>query len=116
MFKKRDEMVKEIRERMRGGKGSVEISHVFSQDEMKGKCRLFAKIILEPGCSIGMHTHDREEEVYYIISGKGTVDDNGDIHMLKSGDAVKTGDGAYHAIENTGAETLEMLAVILLFD
>lgn len=116
MLKKQDEMVKEIKERMRGGKGSVELTHAFTQEEFIGKCRLFARVVLEPGCSIGMHTHDREEEVYYIISGKGTVDDNGDIYMLKPGDAVKTGNGSYHAIENTGTETLVMIAVILLFD
>jgi mannose-6-phosphate isomerase-like protein (cupin superfamily) len=77
---------------------------------------LFARLTLEPGCSIGMHTHDREEEVFYIISGKGTVDDNGNIYMLKPGDAVKTGDGAYHALENTGTETLVIMAAIILFE
>lgn len=79
MLKRVEEMKKEIRERMRDGKGSVELQHVFIQDELTGKCRLFARVTLKPGCSIGTHTHDREEEIYYIISGTATVDDNGEI-------------------------------------
>jgi mannose-6-phosphate isomerase-like protein (cupin superfamily) len=116
MLKRQDEMTSETRDRMRGGKGSVNIRHIFSQEEFDGKCRLFARITLEPGCSIGEHVHDREEEVFYIISGTGTVNDNGKTSVLMPGDAVKTGNGAFHSIENTGTEPLVMLAVILLFE
>ncbi|HOQ75440.1 MAG TPA: cupin domain-containing protein [Thermoclostridium sp.] len=116
MLKRVEEMKKEIRERMRDGKGSVELQHVFIQDELTGKCRLFARVTLKPGCSIGTHTHDREEEIYYIISGTATVDDNGEIRTLRPGDAVLTGNGAYHSIENAGDEDLVLMAVILLYD
>jgi mannose-6-phosphate isomerase-like protein (cupin superfamily) len=116
MFKRMEDMTKEIRERMRGGKGTIQLQHIFTQDELTGKCRLFARVTLEPGSSIGAHSHDREEEIYYIISGSGTVDDNGNIQTLRPGDAVITGNGAYHSIENTGTEDLVLMAVILLYD
>jgi len=116
MLKRVEEMKKEIRERMRDGKGSVEILHIFSQDELKGKCRLFAKVTLKPGCSIGTHTHNREEEIYYILSGTATADDNGNVLTLRPGDALLTGNGAYHSIENAGTEDLVLMAVILLYE
>jgi len=115
MIKRANEMVKEIKEQMRGGKGSVEILHIFKQEELKGKARLCAKITLEPGCSIGLHQHDNEEEIFYVIQGKGTVDDNGTLSEVKAGDAILTGNGASHSIENTGDSTLELMAVILLY-
>lgn len=115
MIKKANEMMKEIREQMRGGKGEAEIIHMFQQDEYKGKARLFARINLEPGSSIGIHPHIDEEEIYYIVEGKGMVDDNGDKREVESGDAVLTGDGASHSIENTGDETLSFVAVIVLY-
>ena len=31
---------------MRGGKGCVEITHIFQPDELKGACRLLAKLTL----------------------------------------------------------------------
>lgn len=115
MIKKSSEMLKEIKEQMRGGKGTVEITHIMNQNDLRGKARLCAKITIEPGCSIGYHQHDQEEEIFYIIKGKGVVNDNGLIFEMNVGDSVITGDGASHSIENTGNETLELLAVILLY-
>ncbi|HOQ01822.1 MAG TPA: cupin domain-containing protein [Acetivibrio clariflavus] len=115
MIKRADEMVKEIKEQMRGGKGSVEILHIFKQEELKGKARLCAKITINPGCSIGLHQHDNEEEIFYVIKGKGTVNDNGTLSEVKEGDAIITGNGASHAVENTGGEPLELMAIILLY-
>ena len=109
------DMQVEVREAMRGGKGRVQIRHVFKQEELKGKCRLFAKITLEPGCSIGLHEHVDEEEVFYIIKGRGRVVDGGVERDVAEGDAILTGDGASHSIENIGDEDLQLMAVILLY-
>lgn len=115
MIRKAQEMFKEVKEQMRGGKGSVEIMHLFRPDEFSGKARLCAKITINPGCSIGLHEHINEEEIYYITKGKGLVEDNGTKQEVQAGDAVMTGGGASHSIENTGEEPLEMMAVIILF-
>lgn len=115
MVRRAYEMIKEIKEQMRGGKGSIEITHIFKQDELNGKARLLAKITVNPGCSIGLHEHSGEEEIFYVIRGKGIIDDNGEKKEVAPGDAILTGGGASHAVENNGAEPLEMLAVILLY-
>ena len=115
MIRRAGDMIKEIKELMRGGKGSVEIMHIFKQDELKGKARLCAKITIEPGSSIGLHQHSDEEEIFYIINGKGIVNDNGNISEFRKGDSILTGNGASHSIESIGDEPLEMLAVILLY-
>lgn len=77
MIKRNGDMEKEVREKMRGGKGEVEILHIFRKEEMKGKMRLHARLRLPKGSSIGYHVHDGEEEVFYILSGTGLVTDNG---------------------------------------
>ena len=106
-------MEREVRERMRGGTGSVEIVHVFRQDELGGAARLFARLRLPPGASIGHHVHDAEEEVFYILSGRGIVTEDGTATDVGPGDAVLTGGGAGHSLENRGSEPLELMAVIL---
>ena len=116
MLKKCSDMESEIRERMRGGKGQVKITHIFSKNELRGKIRLLAKILLEKNCSIGFHKHENEEEIFYILKGSGQIDDNGSIINVNPGDAILTGDGKGHAVENTGNEPLELLATILLYD
>mgnify|MGYP000889324647 CR=1 FL=1 len=115
MIKSAETMRVELRERMRGGKGTVQIKHIFEQTELTGKCRLFACITLEPGCSIGQHPHENEEEVYYILKGRAKVVDDGEERELRPGDAVLTGGGRSHSIANAGEEPVELLAVILTY-
>jgi mannose-6-phosphate isomerase-like protein (cupin superfamily) len=108
-------MEREVRERMREGRGSVEILHVFRAGELKGHVRLFARLRLAPGCSIGYHVHDAEEEVFAILSGTGQVTEGGVVSPVGPGDAVLTGGGGGPSIECTGPQPLEFLAVILLY-
>ncbi len=115
MIRVSNEMSVELRENMRGGTGTVQIKHLFKQDELTGKARLAAEITIPAGGSIGFHHHDREEEIYYIISGKGKVVDQDVTKEVAPGDAILTGGGKGHAVENTGSEPLVMMAVILLF-
>jgi mannose-6-phosphate isomerase-like protein (cupin superfamily) len=114
MVKRGTVMEREVRERMRGGAGAVEILHVFRQDELGGAVRLFARLRLPPGASIGHHVHDAEEEVFYVLSGRGVIVEDGVATDMNPGDASLTGGGAGHALENRGGEPLEVMAVILL--
>jgi mannose-6-phosphate isomerase-like protein (cupin superfamily) len=115
MIKRRHEMEKEVRERMRDGAGAVEILHVFRSRELKGKTRLFARLRLQAGSSIGFHRHEGEEEIFYIISGSGEVSEGGPSSPVGPGDAVHSGDGAGHSIATPGPEPLDFLAVILVY-
>lgn len=109
-------MLTEVRNQVRGGCGSIDMIHIFDRHELKGKSKIIAKLIIESGCSVGKHNHDNEEEIYYILKGKGKVDDNGSINDIYEGDAIIIGGGEYHSICNDGEATLEILAVVLLFE
>jgi mannose-6-phosphate isomerase-like protein (cupin superfamily) len=115
MIKRKSDMEREVRERMRGGKGSVEILHIFRKEELRGKVRLLARLRLQKGSSIGYHMHEGEEEVFYILSGTGHVTEQGISSPVGPGDAVLTGGGSGHSIENLGDEPLEFLATILVY-
>ena len=115
MIRRKGDMEKEVRERMRDGTGTVEILHVFRQEELHGKVRLFARLRLVKGSSIGYHLHDGEEEIFYILSGSGRVTEGDTVTTVGPGDAVLTGGGGGHSIENLGQEPLELLAAILLY-
>ncbi len=115
MIKPAELMREEIREAMRGGKGTVGIRHLFEPGEYQGHARLMAKITLPPGASIGLHEHKEEEELFYIVKGRGLVTDEGKTREVGPGDAIMTGGGNNHAIENVGSEELEFVAVILTY-
>ena len=116
MIRKKDDCRVEERFEMRGGKGTIRIAHMFEPGrEIRSQNRLCARLVIEPGNSIGFHRHDGEEELFVIMKGRARIDDNGQISEVAAGDAVLTGGGAGHAIENIGDETLEVLAVISKF-
>jgi mannose-6-phosphate isomerase-like protein (cupin superfamily) len=117
MIRCKEDYVFELRQNMRGGPGAVRIEHLWdAKSELKGNNRLFARLILEPGSGIGFHTHENEEEVFFIVSGKAEADDDGETVVLSSGDTLLTGDGAGHAIEAVGDEPLVIMAVISRYD
>jgi len=113
MVKKNSGYEVQINENMRGGDGAVKIEHLLSKDELNNKGRLFAKITLEPGCSIGSHVHEGEMEAFFIISGEAQYDDNGETVTLHPGDTTHTPSGAGHGVKSTGSVPLEMIALIL---
>lgn len=116
MLRKAEELTIELREKMRGGQGTVQIKHIFKADELTGKARMLAEITLPAGGSIGFHQHEQEEEVYYFLSGQGRVDDQGVIKEVSPGDAMLTGGGNGHSVENIGDQPLIFLAVVLLYN
>ncbi|HBF39706.1 MAG TPA: cupin [Firmicutes bacterium] len=115
MLRHPDEMEIELAEKLRGGNGIVNNRHLFKKEELLAKARLVAVTTLPSGASIGFHRHEKEEEIYYIISGKGQVVDEDQTKEVYPGCAMLTGNGRGHSIINTGDEPLVFLAVILLF-
>ena len=113
MVKRKADYTVQRNENMRGGDGHVVIENLLTSGEMYEKGRLYAKITLEPGCSIGHHIHEGEMESYYIITGKAEVSDNGEIVTVNAGDSVLTKSGESHSIKNSGNSPLEFMALIL---
>ncbi|MPM59135.1 Oxalate-binding protein [bioreactor metagenome] len=105
----------EVREKMRGGDGSVRIVHFFDENtELAAPTRLCARLELEPGSSIGFHRHDGEEEIFLVLAGRAEVDDDGVTAEVGPGDAILTGN-AGHAVRSLGPGTLVMTALIVPF-
>lgn len=112
MIARNNELRTEFREQMRGGKGTVKLEHWFKPDDFGAKVRLCARLTLEPGGSIGSHSHDTEDEIYIVLSGKGRIQEKGEWRDIHTGDAILTGKGGSHEVENTGTEPLVIAAVI----
>jgi mannose-6-phosphate isomerase-like protein (cupin superfamily) len=108
------QMSPEVREKMRGGAGHVELAHVVAGDKLPKNVRLNSIVTLQPGCSIGWHVHEKETEVFYFASGSGIANDNGESKPVSAGDVLITPDGCGHAVENNGTVPLVLFAIIVL--
>lgn len=101
------------REQMRGGKGTVKIENFVSAAELNDKGRLFGKIIIEPGCSIGYHVHEHDAELFYIIKGTAVYTDGDKEITVTAGDTMVCPTGTGHCIANNADETVELVALIV---
>ena len=110
----RNEMKTEDKECLRDGKGITGLTYLLDGSTQKN-ARLFAEITLNPGCSIGYHRHDSETEYYFVLSGTGTVNDDGTEVQVKQGDSIITGNGASHSIVNSGSVPLVFYAIIVTY-
>lgn len=116
MIKRNAEMNSTVKPNMRGGNGQAVVTDILNKDEYKGKARLVATITLEPGCSIGPHVHENEEEIFYVIKGTATYNDNGKTEILNTGDSCICLGGETHSISNEDEkETLVVFAVIMTY-
>ncbi len=100
-------------EKNRGGEGITEAHCLLKEDEFYGKGRMFNRVVLVPGASVGYHKHEGDFEAYYILSGTGTYNDNGTESIVNAGDVTICNEGESHSLKNTGTENLEFIALIL---
>lgn len=113
MIRRQSEFKKEERREMRGGSGVVKIENIWKKgDGLNSNVRMYSKLILEPGTSIGYHVHENEEEIFFVVSGRAEADDNGVKVVLETGDSIVTHGGEGHAVAALGNEPLVLLAVI----
>ncbi|MBQ6125462.1 MAG: cupin domain-containing protein [Erysipelotrichaceae bacterium] len=114
MIKRGSECSTEVREHMRGGEGQVLVTNLFEKNELMGKSRMFGTLTLEPGCGIGIHPHENEQEYYYVVKGNPVYRDDDQETQLHEGDVTICEDGHSHGITNRSDETVVVLACILL--
>lgn len=67
---------------------------------------------LEPGASIGLHTHEGNSEIIYVLSGTGTAILDGTEETLTAGQAHYCPMGHTHTLLNRGTEDLIFFAVV----
>lgn len=88
------------------GGGSSTAYSFFSKAE--GSKLVFRKRVLHQGASIGYHLQ-KEEEIYYVVSGQGEMTMNGKVFQVNAGDAILTLPGSSHGLKQTGKDDLVLI-------
>lgn len=87
--------------------GGNTTGHSFFKNAKNSKLQ-FTKRIMHPGSAIGYHLQ-KEEEIYYIVSGTGEMSMNGSIFKVEAGDAILTLPGSSHGLKQVGEEDLVVI-------
>jgi len=67
---------------------------------------------LEPGASIGYHTHEIDSEIVYALQGEVEVTMDGEKEILKAGMAHYCPQGHSHGMKNVSDTPFVMFAVV----
>ena len=94
-------------EHFKGGEGTLTLRK-FDDPAMGAVVRL----TLPPHTSIGLHTHEGNCEVVYVLTGEGECLYDEGCYPIRSGMVVYCPEHHSHAIRNTGEETMELLGVL----
>ncbi|MEW6261611.1 MAG: cupin domain-containing protein [Thermodesulfobacteriota bacterium] len=79
----------------------------------RGDCRnmILGVVTFPPGSDPGAHRHEGEEEIIYVISGRGETKVGDLTYALEPGTAVFTEPGVEHGVKNLGLEPLVLISV-----
>ena len=90
----------------KGGEKSLEAA-MYSAPEIK-----IMRAKLEPGATIGLHTHETNAEIIYLLSGHATVvTPQGEEH-LEAGQCHYCPKGETHSLQNRSQEDITFFAVV----
>ncbi len=73
-----------------------------------GLTLVFRKRALKPGSAIGYHLQ-AEDEIYYVLSGRGSMTIDGKSFDVVPGDAILTRPGSSHGLKQVGTEDLVIM-------
>lgn len=101
-------MEETVIEHFKGGEKSLRAQMFFD-----GKNRILHGALV-PGATIGLHTHDTSSEIIFILSGKGTVIEDGTPQEITGGMCHYCEKGHSHTLINgqDAAEDLVFYAVV----
>ncbi|MFP4106359.1 MAG: cupin domain-containing protein [Phycisphaerae bacterium] len=111
IYRSEDATVREI-DGCHDGNGVLHCNELFkSGDSDAPGFRFVHDSIVDPGVTIGEHTHTDDEEIYFIASGSGTMRIDGKDQPVAAGDICITRPGHSHSLENTGQVPMHLIVI-----
>jgi mannose-6-phosphate isomerase-like protein (cupin superfamily) len=71
----------------------------------------FEYVQVPVGTAIGRHRHSRTEEIYFVLSGRGRMDQDGVRTEIGPGDLIMSRRDVTHAMDVVGDDAVELLVI-----
>jgi len=97
-----------------GGLGLAKSAQVFEHESFDTKLSFIHYTRLDPGVTIGYHTHGDDEEIYAILEGEGTLTVNGEVRRVKTGDVIVNKPGWTHGLVNDSDREMKIFVFKVL--
>lgn len=110
MIARFEDAEKIVIENMRGGQGKVTL---LKSRLLPIHTKMYAKIIVPAGASIGYHMHTEDEEIIYCLEGSGKIKTEHQIIEFQKGDIQYTPSMSSHSVINDTSSDLVVLAIVV---
>ena len=102
-----DELSQSVLDHFNGGEGRL-IAKIFTDGTNK-----ILQGMLEPGSTVGLHTHTGTSEIVFVLSGEGKMYlGDGGVETLLPGDCHYCPEGTGHSFHNESDRDLTFWAVV----
>lgn len=94
-----------------GGEGRINFCRVFREKEFESNWNFVDFVSIPPNSSIGIHRHEGNEEMYFILEGRGVMTVNNEKREVKAGDLILNKSGYSHGLRNEYDQDIKILVV-----
>jgi mannose-6-phosphate isomerase-like protein (cupin superfamily) len=70
-------------------------------------------VSIKPGETVPEHTHEDEDQIYFVVRGQGFVELDGERTNVGAGSSVMIPIGTRHLITNTGTDVLDYVFFVV---
>ncbi len=93
------------------GEGLIRFGRVFDRADFVGPWDFVDYAELPPGTSIGVHTHGRNEELYFVIEGRGSMHLDGRDYPVEPGTLILNRACGTHGLRNNSTDRIRLLVI-----
>ena len=112
MIRKKGDITVRPYETCHDGEGILDFTEVLNcENSPQRRLNFIHDDVLKPGVSVGSHRHERDEEYYYFLSGKGIMILDGERHAVEEGDLTAVFPGGSHGLMNTSGEDMRIIVI-----
>ena len=96
------------------GGATVPFTRIFGEEDFDSDFRWLDLCIVKPGAEIGGHSHQVDDEIYFIVEGNATKIVNDEEAKVGPGDAVLLRCGGSHGLRNESDQEVHVLVLDVL--
>ena len=98
-------------ERNHGGTGPIEFRRLLTQSDFETPIDFVDYTIIPPGSTIGVHEHNGNEEIYFVVSGKPRINVDGQERRVERGSIAVVRSGQMHRLVNDTDENVAIFVI-----
>ena len=93
------------------GENTISFARIFDSDTFQTNCHFVDYAVIPPGASIGIHRHERSEEIYIVLDGSALMTLNDVPTRVRRGDIIVNPVSGTHSLVNTGEIDVHIVVV-----